>query len=386
MSGAAVPAEWPAPLLAVTRRTRSTPWSDRVEAAGVRVYTTYNHMLLPSVFRGLEEDYHHLRRAVQVWDVGCQRQVELDGPDAGRLAQMLTVRDLRDFGVGRSGLAPIVDHEGMLLNDPVVLRVAADRWWFSISDLDIALWAGGIAHGAGLDVAVREPDVWPLAVQGPRAEELMSRVFGESVRSLAYFRFVPLAFRGREMLVSRSGWSAQGGFEVYVDDAATGVALWDDLMAAGGDLEVGPGCPNLIERIEAGLLTYGTDITREDTPLEAGMERYCALDAPIAAIGLAALRARAARGIDRRIAGLRIEGPRVPHQRNPWPVSVDARPVGRATSTTWSPRLGHNVGVGMLAASAWGEGTRVVVHAPDGDRQAEVVPTPFPGASQRARR
>ena len=229
-----------APLLAVTRRTRSTPWTERVEAAGLRTYTTYNHMLLPSVFRGLEEDYHHLRRAVQVWDVACQRQVELEGPDAGRLAQLLTVRDLRAFGVGRSGLAPIVDHDGRLLNDPVVLRVAEDRWWFSISDLDIALWAEGLARGAGMDVAVREPDVWPLAVQGPRAEELVARVFGEEVRAIAYFRFVPLAFGGRRMLVSRSGWSAQGGFEVYVDDAEVGRALWDALMAAGGDLEVGP--------------------------------------------------------------------------------------------------------------------------------------------------
>ena len=375
-----------APLLAVTRRTRSTPWTERVEAAGLRTYTTYNHMLLPSVFRGLEEDYHHLRRAVQVWDVACQRQVELEGPDAGRLAQLLTVRDLRAFGVGRSGLAPIVDHDGRLLNDPVVLRVAEDRWWFSISDLDIALWAEGLARGAGMDVAVREPDVWPLAVQGPRAEELVARVFGEEVRAIAYFRFVPLAFGGRRMLVSRSGWSAQGGFEVYVDDAEVGRALWDALMAAGGDLEVGPGCPNLIERIEAGLLTYGTDVTREDTPLEAGMERYCDLGAPVQAIGLEALRARAARGIDRRVVGLRIEGGRVPHQRDPWPVTAAGRPAGHATSTTWSPRLGHTVGSGMVARGAWDEGTALVVHAPDGDRPARVVPTPFPGASQRAHR
>ena len=343
-------------------------------------------MLLPSVFRGLEEDYHHLRRAVQVWDVACQRQVELEGPDAGRLAQMLTVRDLRAFEIGLSGLAPIVDHDGMLLNDPVALRVANDRWWFSISDLDIALWAGGIALGAGLDVAVREPDVWPLAVQGPRAEELMVRVFGEAVRGLAYFRFAPLPYRGRPMLVARSGWSAQGGFEIYVDDADAGVALWDDLMAAGGDLEVGPGCPNLIERIEAGLLTYGTDVTREDTPLEAGMERYCSLDAPIEAIGREALRARAARGLDRRIVGLRIEGERVPHQRGPWAVTAGGRAVGRATSTTWSPRLGHNVGIGMLETASCAEGTAVVVVAPDGERAACVVPMPFPGASQRAKR
>lgn len=369
--------------LSITRRTRSTPFSSRVEAAGVTAYTVYNHMLLPTSFRGMEEDYLHLRRAVQVWDVGCERQVEVAGPDAVRLAQLLTVRDLRSFAVGRCGYAPIVDDDGLLINDPVVLRIADDRFWFSVADSDVVLWAGGIARGLGLDVSVGEPDVWPLAVQGPRAEDVAARVFGEQVRAIKFFRFAKLAFQGHEMVVARSGWSAQGGFEIYVNDATVGGVLYDALMAAGEPYDIGPGCPNHIERIEAGLLSYGNDVTRADTALEAGMDRYCALDAPIDAIGIDALRAQKAEGITRRVCGLVIDGTAVPAQRSPWPITHGGQPVGTVTSAVWSPRLLGNVALGMIAIEHVAVGAQVVVDAPDGSRSATVCDLPFPGSSQR---
>jgi dimethylsulfoniopropionate demethylase len=372
------------PALAITRRIRSTHWSSRVEESGVRAYTVYNHMLLPTQLRGLEADYEHLRRAVQVWDVACERQVEIVGPDADRLAQLLTVRDLRPMAIGRCGYAPVVDHDGRMINDPVVLHVDADRWWFSVADSDLVLWAGGLAHGMGLDVRVHEPDVSPLAVQGPRSEDLMARLFGEEVRAVKFFRFEMLPFDGHPMVVARSGWSAQGGFEVYVDDADVAVRLYDRLMEAGADLDVGPGCPNLIERIEAGLLTYGTDITRDDTALEGGLDRYCALDAPIDAIGLDALRRQRDAGVTRRIRGLTIDGERVPHNRNPWPVTApDGSPAGVVSSAVWSPRLETNVAIGMLPVEHGDTGTQLQVHAPDGTRTATVCDLPFPGASQR---
>ena len=369
--------------LSITRRLRSTPWSGRIEQFGVLSYTTYNHMLLPTQFRGVEDDYHHLRSSVQVWDVACERQVELHGPDAARLAQLLTVRDLSGFADGRCGYAPVVDHEGLLINDPVVLRVAHDRWWFSVSDSDVVLWAGGIALGMGLDVSVGEPNVNPLAVQGPHSEAVMARVFGDDVRAIKFFRFEPLEYRGHRMLVARSGWSAQGGFEVYVDEDALAVPLYDDLMAAGEEFGIRPGCPNLIERIEAGLLTYGTDVTRAHTPLEAGLERYCSLDTDIEAIGIEALRRQRDAGVARRVAGFMIDGDRVPPNRNGWDATVAGVWVGEVTSAVWSPRLSTNVALGMLNLPYDAVGTVLTVHAPDGDRTATVVEVPFPGASQR---
>ena len=369
--------------LAITRRIRSTPFSSRVEAWGIRGYTVYNHMLLPTQIRGVESDYHHLRNAVQVWDVACERQVELRGPDAARLAQLLTVRDLSAFVDGRCGYAPVVDHDGRLINDPVVLRLAADRFWFSVSDSDVVLWAGGLAHGMGLDVQVHEPNVNPLAVQGPMAEPVMETVFGPAVKDIKFFRFAPLEFRGHRMLVARSGWSAQGGFEIYVDDDELAGSLYDELMTAGEVFDIGPGCPNLIERIEAGLLTYGTDVTRAHSALEAGLEKYCSLDAPIEAIGMDALRRQRAEGLTRRVCGFMIDGDRVPHNRNGWDVLVGGRAVGEITSAVWSPRLETNVALGMLPIEHTPFGTVVEVDVPGGVRAATVVEVPFPGASQR---
>lgn len=372
--------------LAITRRLRSTPYTSRIEAAGVKTYTVYNHMLLPTQFRGVEADYHHLRSAVQIWDVACERQVEIVGPDAQRLAQLLTVRDLRSFDVGRCGYAPVLDHDGHLINDPVVLRVGTDRYWFSVSDSDVVLWAGGLAHGMGLNVRVHEPDVWPLAIQGPHAEDVAAAVFGDAVRDIRFFRFAPLQFRGHEMFVARSGWSAQGGFEIYVDDAELGAALYDAITDAGQAHDIGPGCPNLIERIEAGLFTYGTDVTSEHTALEAGLEKYCSLNTPVGAfeaIGMDAIRRQSATGLTQRLCGLMIDGQAVPHQRDPWPVLVSSNKVGEVTSAVWSPRLNTNVAMGMLAIDHTTPATSVTVEAIDGTRTARVVEMPFPGSSQR---
>jgi len=371
------------PLIARSRRLRNTPFTTRVEASGVQAYTVYNHMLLPTRFRGLEEDYWHLRKSVQIWDVACERQVQIKGPDAAKLAQMLTVRDIRKYDVGRCGYAPVCDDDGLLINDPVLLRVAADCYWFSISDSDVMLWAGGIARSLGLDVEISEPDVNPLAVQGPLANDLMAEVFGAAVREIKFFRFVPMRFKGHEMFVARSGWSAQGGFEIYVNDWQLGGELYDALTAAGEKYDVGPGCPNLIERIEAGLLTYGTDVTRKHTALEAGLAKYCSLDAGTDAIGLEALRVQRDRGLTRRGCGFTISGQRVPAQRDPWPLIIGGKQVGSVTSAVWSPRLNTNVSLGMIAIDHVAPGTKAMVVTSAGERIATVSEVPFPGAAQR---
>ena len=372
------------PHLAISRRTRSTPFSSRVEAAGLASYTVYNHMLLPTSFRGVEADYWHLRTAAQIWDVSVERQVELIGPDAARLAQLLTVRDISKVGIGRCAYVPICDAAGKLINDPILMRLADDRYWLSVADSDVVLWAGGLAHGMNVNVSVFEPDVWPLAVQGPRAEDVVAAVLGDQVRAITFFRFAVIEFRGHPLVVARTGWSAQGGFEIYVDDPTVGADLYDALTQAGEPFDIGPGCPNLIERIEAGLLSYGNDVTRHDTALEAGLDRYCSLQSSIEAIGLDALRAQAAAGVPRRIVGLQIDGSQVPANRDPWTtVDSNGRVIGDTRSAVWSPRLETNVALAMVDAEFTRVGSQLVVECPDGQRSATVVELPFPGAVQR---
>ncbi|MBD0866311.1 MAG: dimethylsulfoniopropionate demethylase [Rhodobacteraceae bacterium] len=353
-------------------RIRRTPFSRAVEAAGAKAYTVYNRMLLPTVFDSIEADYHHLKKHVQVWDVSCERQVELRGSDAGRLMQMLTPRDLRGMLPGQCCYAPIVDETGGMLNDPVAVKLSRDRWWISIADSDLMLWVKGIANGYRLDVLVSEPAVAPLAVQGPKSEDMMVRLFGDRVRSIRFFRFDWFQFHGRDLAIARSGYSKQGGFEIYVDGADIAMPLWDALFAVGEDLNVRAGCPNLIERIEGGLLSYGNDMTNENTPYECGLGRFCNTDTAIECIGRDALLRGAGQGPVQQIRPITIDGAAVGAHDRPWPVFAGGKRVGQVTSAAWSPDFRTNVAIGMIRSSHWDTGTRVEVHTPDGARAATV--------------
>lgn len=359
-------------LLSPSRRLRRTPFSDGVEAAGVKAYTVYNHMLLPTVFRSVEEDYHHLKSAVQIWDVSCERQVELRGPDAARLMQMLTPRDLRSMQPGQCFYVPIVDETGGMLNDPVAVKVAEDRWWISIADSDLLYWVKGIANGWRLDVLVDEPDVSPLAIQGPKADELMKRVFGDGVMDVKFFRFGWFEFQGRWLVIARSGYSKQGGYEIYVEGGDIGMPLWNALMEAGKDLDVHAGCPNLIERIEGGLLSFGNDMTDDNTPHECGLGKFCDTQMAIGCIGRDALLRVAKEGPTQQIRALAIEGDPVPACMDWWPILSNGKRVGRVSSATWSPDFETNVSIGMVRMTHWDAGTTVQVQTQDGLRDATV--------------
>ena len=265
-------------------------------------------MLLPSWFETPESDYWHLCEHVQVWDVSCERQVEVTGPDAAKLVQLMTPRDLTKTDLLQGKYAPICNAEGFILNDPIIIKHSDDRWWISIADSDIKFFAQGLAQGYGLDVKVFEPDVFPLAVQGPKADDLMARVFGEQVRGIRFFRGEILPYQGVDMYVARSGWSKQGGFEIYMPEPKLAEPLWDELMEKGADLNVRAGTPNGIERIESGLLSFGNDMDEFDTPFECGLDSYLNLDADIASLSIEALRAKAGKQT-RKLVGLAFDKP-----------------------------------------------------------------------------
>lgn len=362
-------------LISPSRRLRRTPFADGVEAAGVKAYTVYNRMLLPTMFRTVEEDYRHLKDAVQVWDVSCERQVELRGPDASKLMQMLTPRDLRGMRTGQCYYVPIVDETGGMLNDPVAVKLAEDRWWISIADSDLLLWVKGLAYGFRLDVLVGEPDVSPLAVQGPRADDLMAAVFGDAVREIRFFRFGWFEFQGRPLVVARSGYSKQGGFEIYVEGSDIAMPLWNALMEAGRPMDVHAGCPNGIERVEGGLLSYGNDMTEKNTPHECGLGRFCNTQTAIGCVGRDALLRVAQEGPVQQIRPVEIHGERVVGCDRAWPLIVGDRQVGQVTSAAWSPDFGTNVAIGMVRMTHWDAFTEVDVLTPDGPRAATIYET-----------
>ena len=359
------------PELLISTRTRLTPFSSRVEECGVKAYTVYNHMLLPAIFRSLEEDYWHLCEAVQVWDVSCQRQVEITGPDTQKLVQLMTPRDLSQAKYGQCFYAPLCDESGSMINDPIIIKHSDEHWWLSIADTDVMLWAKGLATGFGLDVKLSEADIWPLAVQGPKAEELLDRIFGSEINKIGFFRSKVLNYKGSKMLVARSGWSKQGGFEIYVNDEKIGRQLWDDLFDKGKDLNVGPGCPNLIERIESGLLSFGGDMGYDTTPFECGLDQYVSLEADLESLSIDALRNRQAK--------TRLMGIVINHQvklKDLRLYSGDGD-IGVITSNTWSPKYRAHLAFAKCDINSIAEKQELHVISSSGKVPARITELPF---------
>lgn len=225
-------------------RLRPSPYFEATLAEGVTAFTTYNHMLMPTSFGQPEAEYWRLINGVSQWDVAVERQVQLQGPDAGRLAQILTARNLSKCQIGQGKYAPLCNHAGVLINDPILLKLSDDLYWFSIADSNIWFWARAIAEERGLNVRISEPDVSPMAVQGPHAEALVAAVFGNWIKELKYFWYKETQIAGIPVVVARSGWSKQGGFEIYLRDGSKGTELWNIVKAAGQPFNIGPGNPS----------------------------------------------------------------------------------------------------------------------------------------------
>ena len=336
-----------------SRRLRSTPYTDRIEAHGVSSYTVYNHMLLPASFKSLESDYHHLKEFVQVWDVAAERQVEITGKDSAKLVQLMTCRDLSKSKVGKCYYSPLVDQEGFLVNDPIINKLAEDRWWLSIADSDVIFFAKGIASGNKFEVEIKEPNVNILAVQGPLAENLMAKLFGEEIRELKFFNFKYFNYKEHKYFIARSGWSKQGGFEVYVEDDIAGQDLYDYLFEFGKEFNIRPGCPNLIERIESALLSYGNDFDNRDNPFEANFDKFVNLDTDINFLGKEKLKKIQQDGITRKLMGVKIDSNKIDMYCEKTLFDDKNNIVGYVRSATYSPTFKKVIGIAMINKPYW---------------------------------
>ena len=339
--------------IAKSRRLRSTPYTSRIEKQGVTAYTSYNHMLLPAAFGSLEESYHHLKKNVQIWDVAGERQVEIRGKDSTKLVQLMTCRDLSKSKIGRCYYCPIIDDNAGIINDPVVLKINEERWWISIADSDVILFAKGLAIGNNFDVEIFEPNVDIMAVQGPKSFKLMEKVFGEKITQLKFFGFDYYNFKGVKHLIARSGWSKQGGYEIYVENTASGLELYDHLFEIGKEFDVKPGCPNLIERIESGLLSYGNDMDMYDNPFECGFDKYVNLDSDVNFLGKDKLKKIQSEGIKRKLVGLIIDTNEISLTKSLEVKDDKDNIIGELRSACFSPHFNKVIGIAMIHKPFW---------------------------------
>jgi glycine cleavage system aminomethyltransferase T len=358
-------------------RLRRSPFFEAEQRYGPLGYTVYNHTLFPIRFDTLENEYHHLLNHVTLWDVAVERNVEITGPDAFRFTQMLTPRDLSTCAVGQGKYVLITAPDGGIVNDPVLLRLGENHFWLALADSDVLLYATGLAARLGMDVKLGEPDVSPLQIQGPKSKDVVRDVFGEEALHLRYYFFLETEIDGIPVIVTRTGWTAEVGYEVYLRDGSRGTELWERIMDAGRAYDIRPTGPSDIRRVEAGIFNYGCDMTLENNPYELGLDRLVDLEKADDYMGKDALARIRERGVSRRLVGIEISGNRLEFNSVKFAARHDGREIGRVTSALYSPRLERNIGYCWVPVALADPGTELVVDAPAGEATARVVPVPF---------
>ena len=335
-------------IITRSRRLRGTSFTSRIEKQGVKSYTVYNHMLLPTTFSTPEEEYNHLKKYVQIWDVSVQREIEITGKDSSQLVQLMTCRNLSNSRIGFCYYAPLVDSEGGVVNDPLIYRLSESKWRVCIADSDVLLFAKGIASAKKLDVNIFEAKIDVLAVQGPNSDKLMEKVFGERINKLKFFRFDFFEFNKKTFLISRSGYSKKDGFEIHVEDIEAGLNLYDHFFKIGSVFNLKPGTPNHPERIEGGLLSYGSDMDINDNPFECGFDKYIDLESDIIFLGKDKLIEIKKNGIKKRLMGVKIEAKAITITKEIPMINSEGKLMGQLRSAAFSPKYKRIVGIAMI--------------------------------------
>jgi len=357
---------------------RKSPYFDATVRWGATGFSVYNHMYIPRDFGSPEQNFWNLVKDAILCDVAVERQVEITGPDAYKFIQLLTPRDLSKLAVGQCKYVLITNEKGGILNDPVLLRLAENHFWLSLSDSDILLWAQGVAVNSGLDVNIQEPDVSPLQLQGPKSGDIMAKLFGEGIRDLKYYWLREIELEGIPLVVSRTGWSSELGYELFLRDGSQGDRLWEAIMAAGKEYGLKPGHTSSIRRIEGGMLSYHADADIHTNPFEVGLDRLVSLDNEINFIGKEALHQIKQDGIKRKQVGLEIDcDPFLGPNTNFWPITINGKFMGKVTSAVYSPRLKKNIALAMLDIQFIEIGQLVEIHTDFGQQQGVVVEKPF---------
>ena len=357
---------------------RKSPYFDSTVKWGATGFSVYNHMYIPRDFGSPEQNFWNLIEKAILCDVAVERQVEITGPDAFKFTQLLTPRDLSKLSVGQCKYVLITNNEGGILNDPVLLRLAENHFWLSLADSDILLWAQGVAINSGLDVKISEPDVSPLQLQGPTSGEIMVKLFGEGIKDLKYYWLREYDLDGIPLIVSRTGWSSELGYEIYLRDGSRGNELYEKIMEAGKEHGLQPGHTSTIRRIEGGMLSYHADADIHTNPFELGFDRLVNLDMEANFIGKEALKKIKQEGIKRKQVGLELDGEPLQRPNTTfWPIKKDNTQIGKISSAVYSPRLKKNIALGMVDINHSEIGNKFEVTADDKKFNCTIVEKPF---------
>ena len=357
---------------------RKSPYFDSTVKWGATGFSVYNHMYIPRDFGSPEQNFWNLIEKAILCDVAVERQVEITGPDAYKFTQLLTPRDLSKLAVGQCKYVLITNNEGGILNDPVLLRLDENHFWLSLADSDVLLWAQGVAVNSGLNVQIKEPDVSPLQLQGPTSGEIMIKLFGEDIKDLKYYWLREYNLDGIPLIVSRTGWSSELGYEIYLRDGSKGNQLYEKIMEAGKEYGLQPGHTSTIRRIEGGMLSYHADADINTNPFELGLDRLVNLDSDTNFIGKEALKKIKHNGITRKQVGIEIDckplsGPNTTF----WELKKDNVNIGKVTSAVYSPRLKKNIALAMVSVEQSEKGNELKVNTNDGIFDCKIVEKPF---------
>ena len=357
---------------------RKSPYFDATVRWGAKDFSVYNHMYIPRDFGDPEQNFHNLINEAILCDVSVERQVEITGPDAYKFVQLLTPRDLTKLSIGQCKYVLIVNNEGGILNDPVLLRLGENHFWLSLGDSDILLWAQGVAVNSGLNVKINEPDVSPLQLQGPKSAKIMQNLFGDEILDLKYYWLREIELENIPLVVSRTGWSSEFGYELFLRDGSKGDLLWEKIMAAGKDFGLKPGHTSSIRRIEGAMLSYHADADIHTNPFEVGLDRLVSFDTDIDYVGKEALKKIKTEGIKRKQIGLilncdPLKGPNTTF----WEIIKDNKIIGKVTSAVYSPRLKKNIALAIISIGESKIGNIIDVKTSDSVIKGTIVEKPF---------
>jgi len=357
---------------------RHSPYFDATVRWGAQAFSVYNHMYIPRDFGDPVQNFWNLVDRAILCDVSVERQVEITGPDAAEFVQLLTPRNLSTMAVGQCKYVLITNAAGGIINDPILLRLGENHFWLSLADSDVLLWAQGVAVYANLDVQITEPDVSPLQLQGPASGQVMAALFGDTLQDLKYYWLREVNLKGIPLVVSRTGWSSELGYEIYLRDSQYGDQLWEMIMAVGQPFGLQPGHTSSIRRIEGGMLSYHADADLQTNPFELGLDRLVDLEMDAPFIGKQALQHIRDQGVQRKQVGLIIKDePMQGCNATFWPVYKGQHVVGKVTSAVYSPRLEQTIALAMVSIEAAVLGAELAVETPQGVRNSVVVEKPF---------